>query len=92
MPSVRVKSSVAEKGHRRTLTDLARGRTIVVESLDNEDWFVWNPGIDRTPLCHTLGPDEWKRFYCIEPLTEKPRTLAPGESRVHVVRIAVSGL
>lgn len=92
MPSVRVKSSVAEKGHRRTLTDLARGRTIVVESSDNEDWFVWNPGIDRTPLCHTLGPDEWKRFYCIEPFAEKPRTLAPGESRVHVVRIAVSGL
>jgi D-hexose-6-phosphate mutarotase len=63
-PSVRVQSSATEKGHRRTLTDLVSGRMISVECTDNEDWFVWNPGVDRTPLCETLGPDEWKRFYC----------------------------
>ena len=63
---------------------------ISVECTDNEDWFVWNPGVDRTPLCETLGPDEWKRFYCLEPLTEKPQPLAPGESRAHEMIVKVS--
>ena len=82
-PSVRVHTTAAEKGRRRTLTDLVNGRVITVESSDNEDWMVWNPGVDRTPLCVTLGPDEWKRFYCIEPCTLAPRSLAPGQSRTH---------
>ena len=89
-PSVRVQSSAKEKGRRRTLTDLATGRTVAVESTDNEDWFVWNPGVDRTPLCGTLGTDEWKGFYCIEPCTLTPRPLPPGESRVHEMTISVS--
>ena len=88
-PSVLARTSAAEKGHGRTLADLAGGRTIVIESSDNEDWFVWNPGVDRTPLCHTLGPDEWKRFYCVEPCALAPRPLAPGKSRVHEMRIRV---
>ena len=82
-PSVLVHTTAAEKGRRRTLTDLVSGRVITVESNDNEDWMVWNPGVDRTPLCVTLGPDEWKRFYCIEPCTLAPRPLAPGQSRTH---------
>ena len=82
-PSVLVHTTAAEKGRRRTLTDLVSGRVITVESSDNEDWMVWNPGVDRTPLCKTLGPDEWKRFYCIEPCTLAPRPLAPGQSRTH---------
>ena len=90
-PSVRVQSSAAEKGRRRTLTDLVNGRRITVECADNEDWFVWNPGVERTPLCETLGPDEWKRFYCLEPFTEKPRPLAPGKSRIHEMTIKVCG-
>lgn len=92
LPSVRVQSSAAEKGRRRTLTDLVNGRRITVECADNEDWFVWNPGMERTPLCETLGPDEWKRFYCIEPFTEKPKSLAPGESRTHEMSIKVCGV
>jgi glucose-6-phosphate 1-epimerase len=88
-PSVRVQSSAAEKGHRKTLADLVNGRTITVECADNEDWFVWNPGVERTPLCETLGPDEWRHFYCIEPFTEKPKQLAPGESRIHEMTISV---
>ena len=82
-PSVLVHTTAAEKGRCRTLTDLVSGRVITVESSDNEDWMVWNPGVDRTPLCVTLGPDEWKRFYCIEPCTLAPRPLAPGQSRTH---------
>ena len=92
-PSVRIQSSAAEKGRCRTLTDLVSGRKVAVECTDNEDWFVWNPGIERTPLCETLGPDEWKGFYCVEPCTLAPRSLAPGESRKHEmsVKVMVSG-
>lgn len=82
-PSVRVQTSAAEKGRRRVLSDLANGRTVTVECSDNEDWFVWNPGIDRTPLCETLSFEEWHRFYCLEPCTLTPRPLAPGASRTH---------
>ena len=88
-PSVLVRSSAAEKGCRRTLTDLVSGRTVVVEGSDNENWLVWNPGVDRTPLCETLGPDEWKKFYCIEPCTFELRPLAPGESRAHEMSVTV---
>jgi len=88
-PSVRIQSSAAEKGRCRTLTDLVSGRKIAVECTDNEDWFVWNPGVERTPLCETLGPDEWKGFYCVEPCTLAPRSLAPGESRKHEMSIRV---
>ena len=91
-PSVLIQSSVVEKGRCRMLTDLVTGRKIAVECADNENWFVWNPGVERTPLCETLGPDEWKRFYSIEPFTEKPRPLAPGESRVHEMIIKVCGV
>jgi len=91
-PSVLIQSSVAEKGRCRMLTDLVTGRKIAVECADSEKWFVWNPGVERTPLCETLGPDEWKRFYCIEPFTEKPRLLAPGESRAHEMIIKVCGV
>lgn len=91
-PSVLVQSSARDKGRHRTLADLANGRTITVECSDNEDWLVWNPGVDRTPLCKTLGPDEWKSFYCLEPCTLTPRPLSPGESRVHEMTIIVEGL
>ena len=90
-PSVLIQSSVAEKGRCRTLADLVNGRKVAVECADNEDWLVWNPGVKWTPLCETLEPDEWKRFYCIEPFTEQPRPLAPGESRVHEMTINLVG-
>ena len=36
-----------------------------VMSAGSDTWCVWNPGVERTPLCETLGPDEWRRFYCL---------------------------
>jgi len=83
-PPVRIESK-DDGRHCRTLTDLADGRTISVTCNDNEDWLVWNPGVERTPLCRTLDPDEWQRFFCLEPCTLTPRTLAPGERRTHTV-------
>ena len=71
----------AADGKPRELADLVTGRCLVLRAAGNEDWFAWNPGRARTPLCATLGPDEWKGFFCVEPYTATPRVLAPGESR-----------
>ena len=60
-----------------------------VSASGNDTWYVWNPGVERTPLCETLEPGEWKRFWCLEPFMRRPRPLAPGEIREHVVRIRV---
>ena len=78
------------KGHK--LQDCAGKVTFSVMSSGNDTWCVWNPGIERTPLCETLGPEEWRSFYCLEPFMRRPSPLASGESREHVVRIVVSGL
>ena len=40
-------------------------------------------------LCETLKPDEWKRFWCLEPFMRVAHPLAPGETREHIVRINV---
>ena len=55
----------------------------------NDTWYAWNPGVERTPLCETLEPGEWKRFWCLEPFMRAAIPLAPGETREHVVRIRV---
>ena len=90
-PAPPVLETVAADGSRtRTLTDLVRRRTVKVTAGDNENWLVWNPGVAHTPLCETLGPDEWKGFFCLEPCTLTPRPLAPGKSRTHEVRFCVS--
>ena len=60
-----------------------------VSASGNDTWYVWNPGVERTPLCETLEPGEWKRFWCLEPFMRAAIPLAPGETREHVVRISV---
>ena len=54
-----------------------------------DTWYAWNPGVERTPLCETLMPDEWKRFWCLEPFMRVAHSLASGETREHIVRINV---
>ena len=71
------------------LEDSVRRRVFSVFSSDNDSWYVWNPGVERTPRCKTLTPDEWKRFFCLEPFMEKAVPLAPGKSRTHTVKITV---
>lgn len=71
------------------LEDRVRRRVFSVASSDNDSWYVWNPGVERTPRCKTLTPDEWKRFFCLEPFMEKAMPLAPGKSRTHTVKITV---
>ena len=64
----------------RSLTDLVSGRRITVSGDDVAKFVVWNPGVERTSLCEGLASDDWRRFYCLEPVSAK-RPLAPGESR-----------
>jgi len=84
-----VMRSFAADGHSRVLADPEGGREIVISCSDNTDWMLWNPGIARTPFCETLGPDEWRRFFCVEPTSPKPRALNPGEKRTHRLDIAI---
>ena len=60
---------------------MVTGRVITLKAEGNDGWLAWNPGIERTPLCETLEPDEWKKFFCVEPYNAKPYTLRPGGSR-----------
>ena len=64
-------------------------RAISVEASGNDTWYVWNPGTERTPLCVSLRPHEWHRFYCIEPVMKKSLPLAPGKSRTHKFKVTV---
>jgi len=68
-------------GRSHTLTDAVTGRVITLKAEGTDGWIAWNPGVERTPLCETLGPDEWKRFFCVEPYNAQPYVLRPGESR-----------
>ena len=68
-------------GRSRVLTDLVTGKALELTAKGNADWFAWNPGAARTPLCGTLGPDEWKGFFCVEPYSATPQTVLPGETQ-----------
>ncbi len=83
--------STPADGKSRLLVDRITGRTITLTAEGNDGWFAWNPGVERTPLCGTLEPDEWMRFFCVEPYNAKPYTLRPGESRKLKLVIQVDG-
>ena len=87
-PVVMKEIATGEGVHR--LEDRVRGISYTIKAPGMDRWYVWNPGVERTPLCETLGPDEWKRFFCLEPHMGKPSLLEPGKSRTHTVRITVS--
>lgn len=74
-------------GKPRELKDLETGRALTLTATGNDAWFAWNPGVKNTPLCGTLGPDEWKGFFCVEPYDAKPHRLAPGESYTRTLEI-----
>jgi len=78
-------------GLTRYVHDATRdGVTITVEASGNDTWYVWNPGTERTPLCVSLRPHEWHRFYCLEPVMKKSLPLAPGKSRTHRFKVTVT--
>ena len=88
-PETSVRDEFDADGRAHVLKDLVTGRTVTVSGQGNANWLVWNPDVARTPLCRTLGQDEWKRFYCVEPCSLRPQTLKPGERRTHGMTVKV---
>lgn len=72
----------AADGKAHGLTDVRRKRRYKVSADGIDMWYLWNAGVECTPMLKTLAPDDWKHFFCLEPLRFKPLSLAPGESRV----------
>ena len=90
LPRPWVMQEFAADGKPHRLVDLKRKRTIAVEASGNDTWYVWNPGTERTPLCVSLRPHEWHRFYCLEPVMKKSLPLAPGKSRTYRFKVTVA--
>jgi glucose-6-phosphate 1-epimerase len=45
-----------------------------------DQWMIWNPGRELARAIRDLGPEDWRRFVCIEPvIVTRPSRLAPGE-------------
>lgn len=65
-----------------TIEDPAGRRRIVIERSGSDSTVIWNPtGNPPSPL-PDLGPDEWRRFICVETANVKEHavTLLPGKS------------
>lgn len=74
--------------HEYALLDSGIGRAIAMVSSGNESAVVWNPGPEgKLP---DFGPDDWRHFVCVEPVTHWPKATAPlppGEK--HVLTVAI---
>lgn len=45
-----------------------------------DQWMIWNPGRELTRSIGDLGPEDWRRFVCVEPvMVARPCRLAPQE-------------
>ena len=66
--------------HEFAVLDERIGRAVAIASRGNDMAVVWNSG-DGAPCCDH-EPGDWRRFICVEPVSDWPggRTLAPGES------------
>ena len=65
--------------HEFAVLDEKIGRAVAIAARGNTTAVVWNSGEEA--VCDH-GPDDWRRFVCVEPVSDWPggRTLAPGES------------
>ena len=75
----------AADGQPHVLGDPARGLEIAVTCDTADTWSLWNPGEGRLPF----APDEWRRFFCLEPHRRTLSPLEPHASRLHRVRFSV---
>ena len=73
--------------HEYALIDSGLRRAIAMVSSGNTKTIVWNPDTAYVVDDHTA--DDWKRFLCVEPVSDWPGggTLAPGER--HELLVAV---
>ena len=72
--------------HAAAILDAPLKRAIAVASTGNDRMVVWNSGTEKIV---DFGPDDWRHFVCVEPVSDWPggRTLAPGEK--HVLAAAI---
>lgn len=72
--------------HAFAVLDPGSKRAIAIASSGNDRLVVWNSGNSRVV---DLAEDDWRRYVCVEPVSDWPggRTLAPGES--HVLSVAI---
>ena len=73
--------------HEAAVIDGGLRRAIAMASSGNTKTVVWNPGPEgKLP---DFEPDDWRKFVCVEPVSDWPggRTLAPGEE--HVLAVAI---
>jgi glucose-6-phosphate 1-epimerase len=59
-----------------------RGQALLrLEQSGFPDAVVWNIGPEKAPALSDLGPDEWRRYLCVEAaLTNAPLLLQPGST------------
>ena len=70
----------AASKHEFAILDPGLRRAIALVSSGNTKTVVWNPGPEgKLP---DFGPDDWRKFVCVEPVSDWPGggTLAPGVS------------
>ena len=68
--------------HEFAVIDSGLRRAVAIASSGNDRVVVWNPGADCA--ISDFDEDSWRRFVCVEPVSDWPggRTLAPGERHV----------
>ena len=77
--------------HELALLDPGLRRAVAMASSGNNCAIVWNPGPGSG--IHDLAEDDWRRFVCVEPVTDWPKatfTLAPGATHELMVAIQSS--
>lgn len=76
--------------HEFAVIDPGLKRAIALVSSGNDRAVVWNCG--EGARLSDFAPDDWKRYVCVEPVTDWPggRTLAPGES--HELMAAIQSM
>lgn len=72
--------------HEAAVLDEGLKRAIAIVSTGNTKTVVWNPG-EKVPA--DQAPDDWRKFVCVEPVSDWPGggTLASGET--HVLAAAI---
>ena len=75
--------------HAFAIVDPGLRRAIAVVSSGNTRQVVWNCG-DEKPV--DFGADDWRRYVCVEPVSDWPggRTLEPGQT--HVLTVAIQAV
>ena len=89
-PKDHIFSLPAAPRHEFAVLDPGLRRAVAVASAGNDKVVVWNPGTQYT--LPDFDEDSWRRFVCVEPVSDWPggRTLEPGGK--HVLLAAIQSI